>query len=147
MGWNHLSIPKLQRYIRGGLGMDWWFHFTLYNGSDYLSVLGLELIHGSKRSPRSYRMTLSFQGQKQTYKTLLSVNEFWVLWYIDGILPKWPYPPCFRMADRALLAGYPRYIYSLYLWTAVICHTSSWHARNQCNPWLLFPKGPNRLMT
>ena len=25
----------------------------------------------------------------------------------DGILPKGPYPPCLRMADRALLAGYP----------------------------------------
>ena len=24
-----------------------------------------------------------------------------------GILPKGPYPPCLRMADRALLAGYP----------------------------------------
>ena len=30
--------------------------------------------------------------------------------YINGILPKGPYPPCLRMADRALLAGYPRYI-------------------------------------
>ena len=26
----------------------------------------------------------------------------------DGILPKGPYPPCLCMADRALLAGYPR---------------------------------------
>ena len=31
--------------------------------------------------------------------------------YIDSILPKGPYPPCLRMADRALLAGFPRYIY------------------------------------
>ena len=30
--------------------------------------------------------------------------------YIDGILPKGPYPPCLRMAGRALLAGYPRYL-------------------------------------
>ena len=29
---------------------------------------------------------------------------------IDGILPKGPYPPCLRMANRALLAGYPRYV-------------------------------------
>ena len=29
---------------------------------------------------------------------------------IEGILPKGPYPPCLRMADRALLAGYPRNI-------------------------------------
>ena len=29
--------------------------------------------------------------------------------YIEGILPKGPYLPCVSMADRALLAGYPRY--------------------------------------
>ena len=34
--------------------------------------------------------------------------------HIDGILPKGPYPPCLRMADRALLAGYPRYLEGLY---------------------------------
>ena len=28
--------------------------------------------------------------------------------YLEGILPKEPYPPCLRMADRVLLAGYPR---------------------------------------
>ena len=28
---------------------------------------------------------------------------------IEGILPKGRDPPCLRMADRALLAGYPRY--------------------------------------
>ena len=27
---------------------------------------------------------------------------------VEGILPKGPYPPCLRMADRALLAEYPR---------------------------------------
>ena len=31
--------------------------------------------------------------------------------YINGILPKGPYPPCLRMADRALLAGYTRYMH------------------------------------
>ena len=34
---------------------------------------------------------------------------FYVL-YIDGILLKGPCPPCLRMANRAVLAGYPRYI-------------------------------------
>ena len=34
---------------------------------------------------------------------------------IDGILPKGPYPPCLRMADRALSAGYHRYGWYLYL--------------------------------
>ena len=31
----------------------------------------------------------------------------------DGILPKGPYPPCLCMADKALLAGYPRLWYIL----------------------------------
>ena len=30
--------------------------------------------------------------------------------HIEGILPKGPYLPCLRMADRALLAGYPQYM-------------------------------------
>ena len=29
----------------------------------------------------------------------------------DGILPKVPYSPCLRMADRALLTGYPRFVW------------------------------------
>ena len=32
---------------------------------------------------------------------------------IDGILLKGPYPPCLRMADRALLAGYPHNVAQL----------------------------------
>ena len=51
--------------------------------------------------------------------------ELWLLIHggievnIEGILPKWPYPPCLRMADRAFLSGYSRYIYiyiCVYLW-------------------------------
>ena len=39
----------------------------------------------------------------------MAVAETWVSAdNVDGILPKGPYPPCLRMADRALLAGYPR---------------------------------------
>ena len=30
--------------------------------------------------------------------------------YIESVLPKGPYPPCLRMADRALFAEYPRYV-------------------------------------
>ena len=36
--------------------------------------------------------------------------EWWSAAYIDGILPKGPYPPCLHMADRAFLAAYPRYM-------------------------------------
>ena len=28
----------------------------------------------------------------------------------EGILPKGPYPPCLRMTDRGLLAGYPQFV-------------------------------------
>ena len=33
-----------------------------------------------------------------------------------SILPNRPYPPCLRMADRALLTGYPRYYMSNTAW-------------------------------
>ena len=42
--------------------------------------------------------------------------------HIEGILPKGPYPPCLRMADGALLAGYPRYVTSTtYLSDTHVC--------------------------
>ena len=53
MGWNYLSIPKLQRLHRWSLGMDKLFHPTHYNGCDYLSMLGLKLNHVRKRGHRS----------------------------------------------------------------------------------------------
>ena len=53
MGWNYLSIPKLQRCNRWSLGIDKLFHPIHYNGCNYLSMLGLKLNHVSKRGPRS----------------------------------------------------------------------------------------------
>ena len=49
---NYLSIPKPQRFNRWSLGMDMWFHPTLYIGCDYLSLRGLRSNHVSKRGPR-----------------------------------------------------------------------------------------------
>ena len=51
MGMNYLSLPKLQRLHRWSLGLDKWFHPTLYKPCDYLSMLGLKLIHVSKMGP------------------------------------------------------------------------------------------------
>ena len=51
MGWNYLSIPKLQRCNRWSLGMDKLFHPTVYNVCNYGSMLGLKLNHVSKRGP------------------------------------------------------------------------------------------------
>ena len=53
MRWNYLSIPKLQRLHRWSLGMDKLFHPILYNGCDYISMLGLKLNHVSKRGHRN----------------------------------------------------------------------------------------------
>ena len=49
MGWNYLSIPKLQRLHRWSLRMDKQFHPTLYQACNYLYMLGLKLNHVSKR--------------------------------------------------------------------------------------------------
>ena len=51
-------------------------------------------------------------------------NNHWYLFRcdIDGILPKGPNPPCVRMADRALLAGYPRDVNKTHL--SVLLHLS-----------------------
>ena len=56
MGWIYLSIPKLQRLHPWSLGMEKWFHPTLYNGCNYLSVLGLKLYHVRKRGPRRAKL-------------------------------------------------------------------------------------------
>ena len=50
VGWHNFSILKLQRLRRWSLGMDKLFHPTVYNnGCSYLSMLGLKVIHVSKR--------------------------------------------------------------------------------------------------
>ena len=52
MGYNYLSIPKLQRCNRWSLGMDKCFHHTLNWACDYLSMLGLKLNRVRKRGRR-----------------------------------------------------------------------------------------------
>ena len=47
MGWNYLSIPKLQRCNRWSLGMDKQFHPTVYNGCNYLSLGPWKCLHKS----------------------------------------------------------------------------------------------------
>ena len=51
MGWNYLSIPKLQWLPSWSLGMDEWFHPAHQNGWNHLSILGLKLIQLSKWAP------------------------------------------------------------------------------------------------
>ena len=51
MGFNYLSIPKLQRLHRWCLGMDKWFHNTRYYECDQFSMLRFKFIHVSKKGP------------------------------------------------------------------------------------------------
>ena len=50
-GWNHLCIPKLQLRNRWSSVVHKSFHSTLNWARDYLSMLGLMLIHVSKKIP------------------------------------------------------------------------------------------------
>ena len=45
MRWSYVSISNLQRLHRWSLGMAKWFHPTLYDECDSLSMLGFKLIH------------------------------------------------------------------------------------------------------
>ena len=61
--------------------------------------------------------------------------------HFEGILPKGPYPPCLRMADRALLAGYPWFLLQNgALWDP--CSTLFWSelGREKCVWYLFQPK-------
>ena len=49
--------------------------------------------------------------------------------HFDGILPKGPYPTCLRMADKALLAGYPRFLF--------LCAQISIHITQSRTKWLV----------
>ena len=82
MGWNYLSIPKLQRCNRWSLGMDKWFHPTLYWACDYLSMLGLKLNHVSKRGHKMYHNdTWSQINASHT------ISQIWQMIYISLPLP------------------------------------------------------------
>ena len=50
-------------------------------------------------------LSLSGDSSVSTAAWKILINQ------VDGILPKGPYPPCLRMADRALLAGYPQSVH------------------------------------
>ena len=78
MGWNYLSIPKLQRCNRWSLGMDKLFHRTLYQACDYLSMLGLKLNHVSKRG---HRGTYQYSWKERNLdRSRLDIDPTWKCW-------------------------------------------------------------------
>ena len=48
---NTYPFPNFNDANRWSLGIDKWFHSTLYDGWNHLSIPGLKLIHVSKRGP------------------------------------------------------------------------------------------------
>ena len=83
MGWNYLSIPKLQRLHR--YIVPRWRH-------DCLDIFFKNGGSATRWCFCKWQMSLLTQ----------------ITPYYDGILPKGPYLPCVSMAGRALLAGYHR---------------------------------------
>ena len=80
--------------------------------------------------------------------------------YFEGILPKGPYPPCLRMADRALLAGYHRFVEDLFFscqFVLKFCIPHTTHALlkiwiqlgngNRCYGWASNASSPKQIVT
>ena len=80
MGWNYLSIPKLQRLNRWSLGMDKLFPPMLDNGCNYLSMLGLKLNHVSKKGHSGSK---SVGVRRSKFK--MGPNKIWIKRYIYSI--------------------------------------------------------------
>ena len=84
MGWNYLSIPNLQRVHRWSLGMDKLLHPTLYNGYDYISMLGLKLNHVSKRGYWWRRNEQELQQPWYWPSSLITMTSTWTRWRLKS---------------------------------------------------------------
>ena len=85
---NYLSIPKLHRW---SLPMDKLFHPTLYNGCNYLSMLGLKFNNISKRNPRHLCAKEQHVPISQMYITVASsdIGIYICYRYNDGLSHIW----------------------------------------------------------
>ena len=63
MGRNYLSILKPQRPHRWRLGMDTYFHLTLYWTGDYFSMLGVKLNHDNRPGILTIKFLILYQEQ------------------------------------------------------------------------------------
>ena len=73
---NYSFISKLQRLHRRFFGMNDYFHPTLCNGCNYLSMLGLKVNHVSERGPRiqSVKLLLTHIPQCHIYESVDEVS-------------------------------------------------------------------------
>ena len=115
MGWNCVSISKLQRLHLWSLGRDKSLHPTLYNGCTYLSVLGLKLIHVSKMGPWSGHKDDSAPPATCHHCEWVSLRVLQCSWTIEGPLPV----ESFRKDCQVLRVR--DYGDSIHLWGHVSC--------------------------
>ena len=90
VGWNFLSISKLQRLHRWILRMDKLFHPTLYSGCNYLFKLGLRSIHVIKQIPR-FNATINLSQHQDSGDSADEKLTNMVFWLFDISFPtdKW----------------------------------------------------------
>ena len=88
VGWDYLSIPKLQRFHRWSLGMDKWYHPTSYGGF----MLGFKLNHVSKRG-RWQRQTVLFIRLYAPCQSFFTYLFLWICirWSENIIQDEWGY--------------------------------------------------------
>ena len=75
---SYLSIPKLQRFHRWSFGMDNQFHHTHHNGCNYLSMLGLKLIHASKNDHWHLGCSVLYMCHQKDMHSLLFAVTTWL---------------------------------------------------------------------
>ena len=89
VGWNCLSIHKLQLFHSCNLGMDKQFHPTQFSWCYYLSMLGLKLIHVSKRGHESLMKRRYFTRDKYTWFLQLIYVHIFISFIIYNFSIEW----------------------------------------------------------
>ena len=89
VGWICLSVSKRQRCSRWSLGIDTHVHPTLYWACKYLSMLGLKLIHVSKRI---LRRELIYFADRQIVASYVCERFGISVWSSVFTLPRWHEP-------------------------------------------------------
>ena len=104
--WRHCNVKSSPHLpVRESFyiyGLDWRLHFDIGSHANQCALIGF----------------WNNQKHLMVYQTQRHMKSRWVSLFgnmkpeFEGMLPKGPYPPCLRMADRVLLAGYPRIVRS-----------------------------------
>ena len=111
--WKHKMFDTISGFgleVAGGVYMNRTLANEIYvkNKRAELSTNGSLIIHSYEDGDAG---NYSCRSIYRSAESVLITSGGYIVYcsYIDGTLPKGPYPPRLRMADRTLLRGYPRY--------------------------------------